>query len=132
MLRTSLIVTTIVAILFYFGFKSFQKKMTFNQYADVEVLNPTINFGTVPRGEPIRCEFKIRNNSDHPFIVINIVGAKDLKFKGSRIKELVNMNEATTIFVQLISTEVGEIRKSVIVESNSKNPIQLKIIGKVF
>lgn len=66
------------------------------------------------------------------FIVINIVGDKGLKFNGSRIKKLVNMNEATTIFVQLTSTEVGEIRKSVIVESNSKTPVQLKIIGKVF
>ena len=132
MLRTSLIITSIVAILFYFGLKSFQKKTTFNQFADVEVLNPTINFGTVPKGEPIQCEFKIHNNSDRPFIVINIVGDKDLKFNGSRIKKLVNMNEATTIFVQLTSTEVGEIRKSVIVESNSKTPIQLKIIGKVF
>lgn len=80
-----------------------------------------IDFGKVKEGDTIRKSFMIKNVSDVPLKIKNVkssCGCTIAKLKDS----VVYQNKSTEIKVHFIadSHNVGKIRKSIIVDSNTK------------
>lgn len=131
-MRKKVIITLVVLSISLLSYLSYDRKVTFDKYSKIKLMNPVYNFGAKKLGEKINYKFRIKNISNQPFTITNINCDSQIKFINTRIKKIIDTEQEAIIETEFILTEKGLFREIIQVESNSdKGIINLKIIGNV-
>lgn len=131
-MKKVVIIILVIFIVSYLSYLSYDKKITFDKYSTVQVINPNYNFGDKFLGDKVNYKFKIKNVSNQPFTITNIYCDSQIKFINTRIKKIIDTEQEAIIETEFILTEKGLFKEIIQVESNSdKGIINLKIIGNV-
>ena len=132
MKKKNIIILVIVLNVTFLSYLSYDRKVTFNKYSTIKLINPVYNFRVKKLGEKINYKFKIKNISKQPFTITNIYCDRHIKFINTRIKKIIDTEQEAIIETEFILTEKGLFKENIQVESNSdKGIINLKIIGNV-
>lgn len=131
MKKTSIIIGIILLISFL-AFLTYERKIEFDKYSTVKILNPNYNFGNKKVGDKVYHQFIIKNISNQPFTITNIYSEAKINFLNTRIKKIVDTQQDAIIETELTLTQKGQVNELIQVESNSdKGIINLKIEGNV-
>ena len=126
------IVLALLGVLIIFGFLTYKEEVSYSKYAKIIVFNRVHNFGVAKAGDTISYEYKIKNISNEPFTITNVTSDKDVLFKKTRIKKIIDSIQETSIYVQFVPETKGRVKRIIKVESNSSaGLINLELKGVV-
>lgn len=120
-----------LSIFIIVAYLSYDKNISYDKYAKVEISNVVCNFDTINQNLPIQCKFKITNISNNPFYIMDIRTSERTDFLNTKIKKLIHPNDSTYIYTQIIPKVKGAYLNSIILESNAEDKIKLIIKGYV-
>ncbi len=124
-----LITTLAVA---FFGFTAMAQQKADNPNAPtIDFETEVVDYGTVEKGADGTREFRFTNNGKEPLIITNAKGSCGCTVP-SWPREPIAPGESGVIKVKYDTQRVGNINKSVTVNTNASTPVKvLRIKGKV-
>lgn len=120
-----------ISTILVLGYLTFEKKVDYDKYAKVEVVQPICYNDTINLNSTNQCEFKLTNISNNPFYIIDISSSKKVNFLDTRIKKIIETNNSTIIKTEFIASKRGPYENKIFLESNSEEEIVLTIKGFV-
>jgi len=112
-------------------FISYDKKIYYDKYANVEIDNLKYNFDTLNQNTIVNYTFKIINTSNNPFYIKDIEASEKTNFLNTKIKKIIDTNDSTFIYTQINLNKKGQYINNIILESNSVDKIVFTIKGFV-
>lgn len=94
--------------------------------SDIQFVCMEYDFGTIDLSEKVACRFYYKNNSDHKFVIHNIITTCGCTVP-FWTRQPIEPNTRDSISVEFSPKSVGKNQKTIIVEGNCKKKIKLKI-----
>ena len=119
MKKKILLIFLALCLITVYGLATTKKEIKFSIFSKINVLDKTLTLGEVALGEKIENEFLIKNISENPFVITNLESDDDVSFHGTTIRDVINLDEFTTIKFQFKPIKKGKYLKKIKVISNS-------------
>lgn len=103
-----------------------KNKIALIESSDIEFVCTEYDFGTIDISDKVTCKFYYMNNSDHKFVIHNIITTCGCTVP-FWTRQPIEPNTQDSISVEFSPRSIGKNQKTIIVEGNCKEKIKLKI-----
>jgi hypothetical protein len=115
------------------GFFTTEDVIKYSQYATVTVDKNLVDIGRLQINHEKKILFKIKNNSKIPFILIDgKTTNQNLNITLNNKTVIVRPTKTLLFVVKIKAFKLGIFEEKIMLESNSQNPIVLKLRGTVY